>query len=65
MKIENAVELKTFPEIEVQSFLLVFRFNFFQLSEKCVYRLPWLKTEVWKHELHETFVDNDLKNGNF
>ena len=40
MKIENAVELKTFPEIEVQSFLLVFRFNFFQLSEKCVNRLP-------------------------
>ena len=34
MKIENAVELK------VQSFLLVFRFNFFQLSEKCVNRLP-------------------------
>ena len=40
MKIENTVELKTFPEIKMQSFLLVFRFNFFQLSEKCVNRLP-------------------------
>ena len=53
MKIENVIELKTSPEIWMQSFRYIFSVsNFFSV----VWR-------VWKHELHETFFDNDLKNG--
>lgn len=63
MKIENAVDLKTFPEIKVKlKFPFSFPFQFFSVVGE-VRKQVALTLKVWKRELHETFVDNDLKNG--
>ena len=52
MKIEMLLTWRHLLKFECKASDIFFRFKFCSVVWK-----------VWKHELHETFVDNDLKNG--